>query len=164
MNSQLKPQHKVWEPIVEVPTIVVDDLKNRPSQIFFQWFGKADLRPLIQQFGNEVAKVFGQMQFRFPISAPPGDIHWMGHPELFQVIFVDQAKNWPNKNAIASFGNPEKWLLWVTSTHYMVGTGGPACFAVELNMMLADGLYGIIEPRPYCNMEVLEGAERRTAN
>lgn len=159
MNSQLRPQHKVWEPNVEVPTVFVD-----ANQVFFQWFGKVDLKPLMQQFGDGVAKVFGQMQFRFPISAPPGDMHWMGHPELFQVIFVDQAKNWPNKNAIAAFGNPEKWLLWVTSTHYMLGTGGPLCFAIDLNVMLADNLYGIIEPRPYCDIEVLEKAKRRVAN
>lgn len=160
--NRIMPQHKVWEPIVEVPTIFVDTSEGRP-RLFFQWFGKADLEPLTRQFGDMVAKAFGKMQFRFPISAPSNDIHWMGHPELFQVIFVDQVKNWPNKNAISAFGDPEKWLLWVTSTHYMVGVRGPACYAIDLDVML-DGLYGIIEPRPYCDLTVLQEARRRAAN
>lgn len=157
MNSCIRPQHKVWEPIVEVPTIFVEVPKNRPTEVSLQWFGKADLEPLTRKFGDGVAKAFGQMQFRFHI---PVDILWMGRPEFFQVIFVDKAKNWPNKSAVPAFGDPEKWLLWVASTHYSSGAGS-ACFAVDLNVMLGDVLYGIIEPRPYCDIKVLERAKQK---
>ena len=163
MNSSLldvdriKPQHKVCETNVDVPTIIVEPLEEgREPQVLVQWFGEFSAADFLQkEFGNAVVERFQRMQFRFPVPIPVDDMHWMLHPERFKVILLAQVKDWPNKKAIPELGKPDSWILWLASSHY--GTDdGPACFAVPFNVMLGDQLCGIISPRKYCDVNVLE--------
>ncbi len=161
----LRPQHKVWEPNVEVPTIFVDAFREgHDPEVSFQWFGESDsLGFLEKDFGEEVSWRFGRMQFRFPIPMRIDDIHWMNHPEHFRVVFLGQGKDWP-KTGKAPGDDLESWWLWVVSTHYttMQPSGeGPGSFATPLNAMLGDGVYGIIRPKQYFDIEVLNKEVRR---
>ncbi len=140
-----KPQHKVCEKNVEVPTIV---LPQEREGVWLQWFGDAT--------GAELA----EMQFLFPIPLDENAMEWMGHPELFKVIMVGQIKDWPMKEAVrkiaeATKKDVESWVLWVVSSHYQI-RGDPACFIVPLPAMLGDGECGVITPHRYCDTDVLE--------
>jgi hypothetical protein len=139
---------------VLVPTIRVEPFAGgRREEVLVQWFGQSHGEPV------------GTWQFRFPVGVPVDDMHWMGRPENFQVIFLGAAKHWPEPSAVPGVidglgkGDPEQCILWLTSPHY--GTraesgDGPACFALPLRVSLADGIYGIIAPKTYADLAVLE--------
>jgi hypothetical protein len=159
-----QPQHKVWKPNVEVPTIFFEPLDDgRPPEVSVQWFGVADLEFLTREFGNEVEEAFSRMQFRFPLSVDANDPHWMGHPELFKVVFIGPIKDWPKRGALAEVGGPEELVFYTVSTHFTVqyASGlGPGSFLFKLDVMLGDGLYGVIRPKFYSDFNVLARANR----
>lgn len=156
MNAdvQIRPQHKVCQKNVEVPTILVEPFNpDGDPEVFVQWFGEAQ--------GIDL----GGIQFRFPVPVSTNALRWMGHPELFKVILFGQVKDWPKKEAIRAIvdlvakGSLNAWILWVTSYHY--GTQhsdgpGPACFVVPMTVMLADGVCGVVTPRKYCDTSILD--------
>lgn len=162
MNTDIpvRPQHKVCERNVEVPAILVvpSPEEDGEPEVVVQWFGEAEDMDL------------GEMQFLFPVPVSADALAWMNHPELFKVILLGQIKDWPTKEAVQAVadsfakGNVDAWILWVTSSHY--GTKhrsgvGPACFAVRMNILLADGVCGVITPRKYCDVTVLDRENER---
>lgn len=157
MNEKIKliPEHKVCQPNVEVPTILVEPFDPEESdkpEIFVQWFGESDIADL------------EGMQFRFQVPSSPDSTCWMNHPELFKVILLGQVKDWPKKEVaqrvadMVNKGDLETWIVWLTSSHYSIETPGgigPACFIMPMTIVLAD-YFGIINPKKYFDMNVLE--------
>ncbi len=147
------PQHKTYEPHVGVPTIVVEPPEQEEYQprLAVQWFGEADV---------DISK----FQFRFPVSLSFNNPGWMGHPEKFKVVLLGQVKDWPKpeaRDAVAKTvqGTLDTWILWVTSSHYtqQYESGeGPACFMIPFKVLLADPDCGVITPRKYCDLTVLQ--------
>ncbi|TAK04240.1 hypothetical protein EPO34_03795 [Patescibacteria group bacterium] len=153
IEEKLPPEQRVCTQQVLVPTIRVQSFAaRRPEEVFVQWFGCTRDEDL------------GKWQFRFPVGVPVDDVHWMGRPENFEVIFLGPAKAWPEASAVPKViktlgkGDPEQCVLWLTSAHYGTRTEsgvGPACMAFALRVSLADGIYGVIQPKPYADLEVL---------
>lgn len=148
-NTRIKPQHKVCDHNVEVPTILVEPLKaGGKPEVFVQWFGEAR--------GIDL----GEMQFRFPVPIPPDNLYWMGHPEFFYVVLLGQVKDWPRQDVIRSVadsvarGNTDARIIWLASSHCRTGSE-PTSFVTPMNIMLADGICGIITPRKYYDPSVL---------
>ncbi len=157
----IRPEHKVCELNVEVPTIIVEPFNERGElEIFVQWFAEFSAMDFLKQkFGDAVVEKFHRMQFRFPVPLSLDSMYWMGHPERFKVILLGQVQDWPNKAAIPEMGKCDSWILWVTSSHYGEETqsgDGPACFVIPLKVVLADQLCGIITPKKYCDTTVLD--------
>jgi hypothetical protein len=155
-ESLVRPQQKICEKNVEVPTILVEPFQEGGKpEVFVQWFGE-----------SSTGMNLGEMQFRFPLPAPADSHCWLGHPELCKVIMVGQVRNWPKPEAaqgiadMATKGNLDALAIFIAATHYSRlcsdGRAGPACFVFEMTIHLADGIYCAITPRPYCDMSVLE--------
>ncbi|MFZ2187293.1 MAG: hypothetical protein WAV46_01540 [Candidatus Moraniibacteriota bacterium] len=158
-----QPESRTKKPTVLVPTISVERLtENEKPYICVQWFGEAACLPgLTEEYGSIVAKTFAAAQFLFLVPIASDAYIWVNHPERFQVISLGQAKDWPNQEAVIARGNPEEWILYVTATHYATAQpsgDGPPAFAIPLNVMLGDGMYGIITPRKYADFTVAERA------
>ncbi len=159
--DQIRPEHKVCESRVEVPTIIVEPFhEGGEPEVFVQWFADfSEIDFLQQEFGNSLVEKFEKMQFRFPVPMLPNDEHWMGHPERFKIVLFGQVQDWPNKAVVSQMGKHDAWILWVTSSHYGTETpsgDGPACFIIPLHVMLADQICGIITPKKYCDTTVLD--------
>ena len=149
-DSRIKPQHKTCDHNVEVPTILVEPLKaGGKPEVFVQWFGEA--------LGVDL----GDIQFRFPVPMLPDALQWMGHPELFYVVLLGQVKDWPRQDVIQSVadsdtkGHADARIIWLASSHCRTGSQ-PVSFVMPMTIMLADGICGIITPRKYCDLSVLE--------
>jgi hypothetical protein len=159
---KLTPQHRVCSRNVEVPTILVEPFNPEEGgelEIFVQWFGE-----------SESVNLDG-MQFRFPVPSSPDSICWMNHPEIFKVIMFGQVKDWPKKEVVQTVadtvakGDLEAWIIWLTSSHYSTRTPsgvGPACFIIPMTVVLGDS-FGIIKPKSYCDMSVLEEEIRKVS-
>lgn len=157
-KSQIRPQHKVCERNVEVPTILVEPfIAGGKPEVLVQWFGEAE--------GNDLAG----MQFRFPVLLDPDDCHWMSHPELFSVIFFGQAKDWPTEKTsqdvidLVVKGDSNAWIFWIASSHYGIQQGNgsvPACFVLPMPVMLGDGVVGVIRPKKFCDVAVLDRVKK----
>jgi len=155
---KVTPEHGVCRINVAIPTLLVEPFRpgDERLEVFVQWFGE-----------SECADLEG-MQFRFPVPCPPHATQWMGHPELFKVIMIGQVKDWPNKegvNAVAATikGSIDSWILFVVSSHFTMehdSGDGPVCFMVPMTITLADGSCGIIQPKKFCDMSILNDARR----
>jgi len=162
-ESLVRPQQKVCEKNVKVPTILVEPFQEGGKpEVFVQWFGE-----------SSTGRKLGEMQFRFPLPAPVDSHCWMGHPELCKVVMVGQVKNWPKPEAaqsiadMAAKGNLDALIIFIVATHYSTLSGGrtgTACFVFEMTIQLADGIYCVITPRPYCDMSVLEEENDRVGD
>lgn len=157
-------EQKVYEVNVEVPTIIVEPpYEGGEPEVFVQWFAEfSKIESLKRKHGDTFSERLRQMQFSFPVPIPVDDVHWMGHPEYFKVILLGQLKDWPDEVAeISKSGSPDSWILWVTSSYYGGPTSGgdnsQACFYIPLkSIVLADETLGLITPRKYCDVAVLD--------
>jgi hypothetical protein len=155
-DAPVKPQQKVCETNVDVPTILAEPFhEGGEPEVFVQWFGK-----------SSAGVNLGEMQFRFPLSVPVDSHYWMGHPELCKIVMVGPVRSWPNPEEAQHFadmvakGNLDALIVFIVATHYSRRCDGnrvgPACFIFELTVRLADGICGVITPQPYCNPSTLE--------
>ncbi len=151
----LKPTFDVCKRVVEIPTIIVDQIvigENHPrNAVFIQWFGEA-------------VRLTENFQFLFELCIEPNNIHWMGHPEEFKVVFLGQIKNWPKPEVSQKIadeiaeGNLEQTVAWLCSHHYQqrYESGiGPGSFTVPV-VLLGDPNIGLISPKTYQNLEALK--------
>ncbi len=163
-NEPIRPQQKVCETNVDVPTILVEPLhEGGDPAIFVQWFGEAASGMNLEG-----------MQFRFPVPAPLDSPEWMGHPERCKVIMLGPTKIWPSAADAQRFadtvskGDLSAPIIFLVATHYsrICGNGrnGPACFMIPMKIALADGVCGVISPRPYCEPSVLAEEMRRVGD
>ncbi len=139
-------QHTFCETDVAEPTVVITD-----REVMIQWFGVVDdsLPP--------------KGQFLFPLTARPEDIHWMNRPEEFQVVFLDQAKNWPNRAVVDQIAEGridgvDAWVAMLCSHHFTVqypSGEGPGTFVSSI-VMLGDPKSGVIIPQRYQNLDILK--------
>lgn len=162
LRRGLIPMHEVCRTIVEVPTVLVEPdrdpsngRRNPDPKIFVQWYGEAEGVDLQNQ------------QFKFPLISDIYEPRWMSQPELFKTIMIGQVKEWPKKEAVKAIadmafeGNQEGWIIWLVSTHYRVRNPsgeGPPCFFLPWRVMLADPVVGVITPRKYLDLSVLDRA------
>jgi hypothetical protein len=149
--------HKVCKSNVETPTIVFGERTfedGKTSGVYFQWFGVVNRIPT-------------QKQFLFPISMGIDNSMWMGHPEEFKIVFIDQVKNWPSPEMarrvanVATDGDLEASIIWACGHHYhqQYPEGiGPASFLIPI-ALLGDPNVGVISPGTFCNMELKECPE-----
>lgn len=64
-DEPVKPEQKVCEKNVDVPTLLVEPFKEGDKpEVFVQWFGM-----------SLVGMDLEEMQFRFPVPAPVGSHH-----------------------------------------------------------------------------------------
>jgi hypothetical protein len=85
-DKPVKPQQKVCEKNVEVPTLLVEPLTASDwpmRETFVQWFGRADGADL------------GERQFRFPVPLHHANSYWHGHPLLWKVTFLGTFRSFP---------------------------------------------------------------------
>jgi len=162
------PEHKTCETTVDVPTVRVermpymhidDGMPHSDSRegVYIQWFGETS-KPL-----PENVEIPGGSQFLFSVLADPDDLQFYLYPKRFRVIWLDQVKNWPNPKAIQAMidgpgeGNPDKWMVWLISSHITIeygnGRSGPATPIFEI-AMLGDPNCGVIIPRRHYNDSV----------
>ena len=181
----LKPEHKVCEQNVSAPAIIVvritPETDTEAAHFEVETDPSQPLRPdqrrevNIQWFGEAAGHDLADWQFRFPIAVSVDDLHWFGRPENFRVVFLGPVRRWVNPAAVsdmaASFteGNLDGMIAWVTSSHYGTRQSegmGPASFAFPMSIMLADGIFGIIKPRFFCDLTVMDRTKeefKRTA-
>lgn len=137
-------QYAFCEADVAEPTVVIAG-----REVMIQWFGVVDesLPP--------------RGQFLFPLMNKLEDISW-GSDEKFQVVFLDQAKNWPDREVVGQIAEGradgvEAWVA-VLCGHRMVRyptREGPGTFVGSV-VMLGDPKFGIIIPQRYQNLDALE--------
>lgn len=170
-------EQKVCEMNVAVPTMRVvrftpesDEWEAKheivdPESSSFEFESSQRLQVAVQWFGEAEGTDLGERQFLFTLSVRFDHPCWMGHPEKFRVIFLGPVGRWTNPRAVPDLvrdvtaGNPDGLVLWVASSHYTTlhsNGEGPACFALHFNILLADGVVGVIRPRFYLDMSVLE--------
>lgn len=144
----LFPVHKVCRVNVEHPTILVEEQLGR-KVVLVQWFGEAWNTDL------------GTSQFLFPLTMKFDDARWLREPELFRVAFMDQVKNWPNKDAISAIAHglqngEETWVIWVVSSYYAQRTtAGIRCASFMCGLvMLGDPNVGVITPKRFWDENV----------
>lgn len=150
-TAKVRPQHQVAENQVSVPTIVETELNAGDAKlrsIFVQWFGETD-GPL---------KLNGE-QFFFDTMLRPDDPLWRGKHQTFRVVFLGPIKNWPKPSAIPALkrmakGNEDANIVWLLSP-----LANPADPSMPLSpsmqvVLLGDPNYGVIRPRPFCDMSV----------
>ena len=154
-----KPNRKICENDVKVPTIIVDPLrKGDENWPFVQWF--ADISPIGSknlELWNGIAKRFQAMQFRFPVVIHPDDEVWMGRPELFKVVLLGQGKDLRGRSAAPHPGKDDDWVVWLVSSHYGRKTENgevPISFTSSLGIMPSHKTHGLITPRKYYDPEV----------
>ncbi|MBX4198749.1 hypothetical protein KW800_00500 [Candidatus Parcubacteria bacterium] len=148
------PAFEVCKDNVDKPTILVRDERGRP-EVTIQWFGEAKKYDL------------GDRQFLFPLPTTPDNVQWFGHPEQFQVAYLDQVKNWPAPQAVSMIapnytGGVEAWVFMVSSSLYsrrMEGGLRAACFMGEV-ALLGDPNVGLISPRRFYDPKVNEANQR----
>lgn len=140
---------RMCDPLVEVPTIVVEPLhKDGKPEVFVQWFGEAN--------GVEIPGV----QFRFPVPIGPDDKRWMHKPQSFNVVMLSKAVNWPSerekeRRGMIQFvdGDPNAILLWLTSSLYGI-MGSPANIVIAMTTWLTYSAHGVITPKHYLDYDV----------
>jgi len=168
-NEIIQPQHKICNFNVDMPTVFPDDEIDRTDASCPKWKSKAIN---IQWFGQANVQLPEKSQFLFPVLADPKGIEWMGHPETFRVVFLDQVKNWPKpENALITAktvakGDMEAWIVWLVSSFIGIRHSdgvGPASYAMPI-VLLADGDCGIITPQPYTNMRALAEENQKIAS
>jgi hypothetical protein len=143
---------------VKVPTLVVaPPPMGNELELWVQWFGE----------GREVGP---DEQFLFPVPLELTSMMLMGHPELCNVVMLGKAKDWPRKDVVPQIARmakgEENWILWIVATHYtqQYPSGpGPGCAIVPMNIILVDEMRGIISPRHFLDMEVLNRENQRCA-
>jgi len=161
----IQPQHRICDFNVEIPTVhLVNKIRIDATNTAHPKQTSNAIEMNIQWFGQAEVLLPEKSQFLFLVLADPEGIEWMGHPERFRVVFLDQVKNWPKPEkaritaeAIAN-GDMEAWIAWLVSSFIGMRHSdgiGPASYAVPV-VLLADGNCGIITPQPYTNMKVLE--------
>jgi len=159
--SGVRPEHKVCKVNVAVPTISVQTLfdENGP-EVLVQWYGESNTAEL------------EEMQFLFLVPVSPDKPNWVGHPEKFNVVFLGKVKDWPQKEAAQGVadgvteGDLESFIIWVTSvdpSHCSVyspsvGAESPVTFVLHMCVVLGDRSCGVITPRSYSDITVLERA------
>lgn len=174
-ETTLKPEHMICERNVRVPTVSVVRFTPATEVETVRLEARTDqTQPLqpgqnyevdIQWFGDAEEVDLGGSQFLFPTGISTESVHWFGHPEKFGVVFLGPATRWPRPDAAQAVadsvtnGDPNGILAWVASAHY--GTEhsdgpGPACFAFPMKIMLADPVVGIIKPRFFSDITVLD--------
>jgi len=162
VHGELKPEHAICATNVEAPAISVIELDMQGKKIptvSVQWYGQVkrqDEMPLPPD-----------CQFQFSIMAAANDIHWALHPERFRVAFLGPVKDWPNDDPVVrqkiadrlTEGSLEGWVIYVCSHHYHLRGDGdgsnPGTFAVTI-ALLGDPTFGIISPRPFTDLSVLD--------
>lgn len=175
ISSWSKSQHQVCERNVAVPTMFVVRIRPETDESdghitvetgSMPPLGKDEHRVVaIQWFGEAENVDLEGRQFYFTLTKGPGDICWRGRPENFQVIFLGPVSLWPNQDAVADMAaqmtddNREGLVVWVASPHYQAwhSSGwGPASFALPFRILLADPVVGVIQPRFFSDMTVMD--------
>jgi len=154
-KEELRPVHKICRNNVDIPRVLFEESNIEGEvvkRVCVQWFGEADY---------ELPK---ESQFLFDILSDADSLHWWGHPEWFDVVFLGQAKDWPRPEMAqlvadkAAEGNLDVWIVWLCNHHVQVkysNSPGPQSFVVLL-ALLGDPNVGVITPRPHRDMEKLE--------
>jgi len=163
--NRTKPQRKICEADVNVPTIIIEPFyKDGEQRVFVQWFGEfSPIASTKSKSWDALVKKFQQTQFRFPLLVSLNDGCWMGRPDLFKVVLLGQVRDWPNKKVIPQMGNPDDRIVWVVSSHYGTRSKygeGVASFYIRLEVMPFDQTGGIITPKKYYDGRVLEREDR----
>jgi len=163
-DETVRPQQKVCETKVDVPTILVEPFREGDKpEVFVQWFGE-----------SSAGVNLGEMQFRFPLGTSTDSHYWMGRPELCKIIMLGKVKDWPKPEVAQEIadtvtqGNLDALIVFIVATHYTMrrgdGSPGAPCFVFELKILLADGVCGVITPQPYCDMLVLDRENEHIAS
>jgi hypothetical protein len=83
-------------------------------------------------------------------------------PEAFKVVFLGQAEFWPedrNRQQIMdSFGKEDASIIYLISSHFEQNCENgmvPLSFVAKI-VLLGDGNVGVIRPRYYCDLSVVD--------
>ncbi len=174
-DTELITEHKVCEQNVAAPTILIvrftpeTDREEAKFQVEDNPLQPLELNQRrevnIQWFGEAARIDLGERQFRFPVPVLVDDMHWWDQPQSFRVIFLGPVKRWVKPEAVSDFaasltnGNLDSVICWVASTHYGIKHSdgpGPASFTFRMSIMLGDGVVGVIMPRFFSDLTILE--------
>lgn len=150
-SAPTRPETRTFDDLVQVPTLRITlNTPNGAPQLVVQWFGQTRTH------------TFDEYQFQFPVHASLNDAAWMGRPTGFQVLFLGQVRDWPKKEAVENMSKSygaETWIIWLIAAFHLPGSlqceSSAPMIATFIRIMWADGVYGIITPRPYTDGERL---------
>ncbi|MDB5258807.1 MAG: hypothetical protein JWO73_15 [Candidatus Taylorbacteria bacterium] len=145
---------------VDVPTISIGEIgsdEDKRTAVRIQWFGRSD--PSDKDFPDEA-------QFFFEPTLSTESKRWYGKPDAFKIVFIGPVRDWPKKEVAQQVadtvteGNLDADVVWMVSSrfpenHPRNGDLIPSSMMTPA-VILGDPLFGIIRPKPYCDMQVLE--------
>jgi hypothetical protein len=156
--AEYSPDHQPCPVNVEVPTVTTKEIIVRHGR---------EKTPAIQWYGDTETGLITDGQFLFPFMDPDFRKAVTTRPEWYKVVYLGQARNWPNPEVIPpqltalTRGNDDMWITWIIDPEHIDPPNGhinSTQYLAQLIIPIGPGT-GPITPREYKNADPLYEAK-----